>query len=66
MFGLGSFELILILVVVLVFFGAGKIPVLMQDMGRGLRNFKTALNSEVDGEYNNVTPDKEESPSKTI
>jgi sec-independent protein translocase protein TatA len=57
MFGLGSFELILILVVVLVFFGAGKIPVLMQDMGRGLRNFKTALNSEVDGEYKNVTPE---------
>jgi sec-independent protein translocase protein TatA len=60
MFGLGSFELILILVVVLVFFGAGKIPVLMQDMGRGLRNFKTALNSEVDGEYKNVTPEDKE------
>jgi sec-independent protein translocase protein TatA len=60
MFGLGSFELIMILVVVLVFFGAGKIPVLMQDLGRGFRSFKTALNSEVDDEYKNVTPEDRE------
>ncbi|MBF0195401.1 MAG: twin-arginine translocase TatA/TatE family subunit, partial [Magnetococcales bacterium] len=36
MFGLGATELIIILVIVLVIFGAGKLPKVMKDMGKGV------------------------------
>ncbi len=44
MFGLGATELIIILVIVLVIFGAGKLPKVMKDLGKGARSFKEALN----------------------
>lgn len=44
MFGLGATELIIILIIVLVIFGAGKLPKVMKDLGRGARSFKEALN----------------------
>jgi sec-independent protein translocase protein TatA len=42
MFGLGSQEIILILIVILVLFGAKKIPEMMQGLGKGIREFKKA------------------------
>lgn len=42
MFGLGSTEMILILVVVLFFFGAKKLPELARGLGKGIREFKDA------------------------
>lgn len=43
MFGnLGATEIILILLVILVFFGAKKIPELAQGLGKGIREFKKA------------------------
>ncbi len=42
MFGLGTPEIILIVVVVLVLFGAKKIPELMQGIGKGVKEFKKA------------------------
>lgn len=42
MFGLGGQELILILFVVLLFFGAKKLPELARGLGRGIREFKDA------------------------
>lgn len=42
--GLGTTELILILLVVLLLFGAKKIPDLARGMGRGIREFKDASN----------------------
>ena len=42
MFGLGTPEIILIIVVVLVLFGAKKIPELMQAIGKGVKEFKKA------------------------
>lgn len=42
MFGLGTPEIILIIVVVLVLFGAKKIPELMQGIGKGVKEFKKA------------------------
>lgn len=53
MFGLGIGELLIILVIVLVIFGAGKLPDLGEGLGRGIRNFRKAVKSpdEID-----VTP----------
>ncbi|MBF0446927.1 MAG: twin-arginine translocase TatA/TatE family subunit [Magnetococcales bacterium] len=46
MFGLGTTELIIILVIVLVVFGAGKLPKVMKDMGKGVKSFKEAMNED--------------------
>ena len=43
MFGLGTTELIIILVLVLVIFGAGKLPQVGGALGKGLRNFKDGV-----------------------
>lgn len=43
MFGnLGTGEIILILLIILIFFGAKKIPELAQGLGKGLREFRKA------------------------
>lgn len=42
MFGLGSTEMVLILVVILFFFGAKKLPELARGLGKGIREFKDA------------------------
>ncbi len=42
MFGIGMPELIIILVIILIIFGAGKLPEIGAGMGKAIRNFKTA------------------------
>ena len=42
LFSLGGPEIILIVAVILIFFGAKKIPELARGMGRGIREFKDA------------------------
>jgi sec-independent protein translocase protein TatA len=42
MFGIGIPELIIILAIVLVIFGANKLPEIGSGMGRAIRNFKKA------------------------
>ena len=42
--GLGGWEVLLILFVVLLLFGAKKIPELARGLGRGIREFKDATN----------------------
>ena len=44
--GLSLSHIILLLVVVLVVFGVGKLPKVMGDLGKGVRNFKAGLNDE--------------------
>lgn len=50
MFGLGMTELLIILVVVLVLFGAGKLPGVMGEMGKGISLFKKGMSGEEDGD----------------
>lgn len=42
MFGFGMPELIVIMVIVLVVFGAGKLPEIGGALGKSIRNFKSA------------------------
>lgn len=42
MFGIGMPELIIILVIILIVFGAGKLPEIGAGMGKAIRNFKGA------------------------
>ena len=46
MFGLGHWEIILILVIVLILFGAGKLPKVAGDIARGIKSFKAGLKEE--------------------
>ena len=46
--GIGLKEIVIILLVVLILFGAGKLPKVMGDFGKGLRNFKDGLKGEGD------------------
>lgn len=43
---LGTWEIILIVLVILLLFGGKKIPELMRGLGRGVRNFKEGLREE--------------------
>ncbi|MBI1818509.1 MAG: twin-arginine translocase TatA/TatE family subunit [Deltaproteobacteria bacterium] len=53
MFGLGIGELLVILVIVLIIFGAGRLPEIGEGLGRGIKNFRKAVKTpdEID-----VTP----------
>jgi len=42
MFGIGMPELLIILVIILIIFGAGKLPEIGSALGRGIKNFKKA------------------------
>ncbi|MEM6629026.1 MAG: twin-arginine translocase TatA/TatE family subunit [Bacteroidota bacterium] len=53
LFSLGGPEVILIVLVVLLLFGAKKIPELMRGLGKGIREFKdasTEIKKEIDSE----------------
>jgi len=42
MFGIGMPELIIILVIILIIFGAGKLPEIGAGMGKAIKSFKSA------------------------
>ena len=44
MFGIGMQELLIILVIVLIIFGAGKLPEIGSALGKGIKNFKKSMN----------------------
>ncbi|MBR1425858.1 MAG: twin-arginine translocase TatA/TatE family subunit [Paludibacteraceae bacterium] len=45
---LGTWEIILIVLVILLIFGGKKIPELMRGLGKGVRSFKDGLNDKED------------------
>lgn len=58
---LGTSELLLIFMVVLLLFGGNKIPELMRGLGRGIREFNNAKNS-VEDEIRQGMRDAEKKP----
>lgn len=63
MFGIGTTELLILLGIIVLLFGASKLPQLGAGLGQGIRNFKKSLkeSNEID-----VTPkkDKEDTEKK--
>ncbi len=43
MFGLGPMELTIILVIILIIFGAGRLPEIGSGIGKGIKNFKKSI-----------------------
>ncbi len=48
MFGMGPWELLLIFVVILLLFGAKRLPEMAQGLGKGIREFKSAMKDTTD------------------
>ena len=61
--GLGTGEIIVICLVVLLLFGGKKIPELMHGIGKGVRSFKTGMN-EIENEINTEVDTKKEVEKK--
>ena len=61
---LGVWEIILIVLVVLLFFGGKKIPELMRGLGKGVKSFKQGLN-EVEEEIKEIKKYVESEAEKT-
>ncbi len=49
LFGLGVQELLIIFAIILVIFGASKLPQLGRGLGEGIRNFKSGLKEDDQG-----------------
>ena len=57
MFGLGPLELGIILAIVIVLFGAKRLPEVGSGIGKAIKNFKSGMN---DTDEIDVTPEKEQ------
>ncbi len=64
----GPFELIIILAIVLILFGAGKLPKVLGQMGKGVKAFKEGLSGQGEEEDDavDVTPEEDDKPQKAI
>lgn len=58
---IGVWQIVLILVIVLIIFGAGKLPKVMGDVAKGIKNFKSGL-----AEPEKDAPKEGEPAAKTI
>ena len=48
MFGIGIPELLIILVIILIIFGVGKLPEIGSALGKGIKNFKKSVSDNND------------------
>jgi|TARA_B100001105_G_C22333268_1_gene417879 sec-independent protein translocase protein TatA len=60
MFGLGGGEIILILFIILLLFGAKKLPELAKGLGKGINEFKKASNEIKEEVEKAATEEKEQ------
>jgi sec-independent protein translocase protein TatA len=61
MFGLGIQELVIILIIVMLLFGASRLPELGSGLGKAIRGFKDSLSGK---DVIDVTPKKEKGEDK--
>lgn len=59
---IGLTEILIVLVIVVIFFGGRKIPELMRGMGRGVREFKDAIDGKPGSDAPDATARTEQKP----
>ena len=57
---IGTWEIILIVLIILLIFGGKKIPELMKGLGKGVKSFKDGVNGKADEEETKEEVKKEE------
>ena len=62
MFGIGMPELLVVLVIILMIFGVGKLPEIGGALGRGIKNFKKATHELNEIEVSSTTATKFDNP----
>ena len=60
---IGIWQVVLILVIVLILFGAGKLPKVMGDVAKGVKNFKSGLKDDEDDEPRTITSEQSAAPA---
>ncbi|MBP5327075.1 MAG: twin-arginine translocase TatA/TatE family subunit [Bacteroidales bacterium] len=61
---IGVQEILIILVIILVLFGGRKIPELMKGLGKGVKEYKNAVNG-VEKEIRDISDNKDENKDKS-
>ena len=67
--GISIWQIVLVLVIILILFGAGKIPRVMGDVAKGIKSFKAGMkegeNEEIEASAEEVVSSKKAKRSKT-
>ena len=67
--GISIWQIVLVLVIILILFGAGKIPRVMGDVAKGIKSFKAGMkegeNEEIEASAEEVDSNKKKKKNKT-
>jgi sec-independent protein translocase protein TatA len=61
MFGLGTTELLIFLVIAMLLFGSAKLPTLMRNLGRSAKEFKKGMHDDIDDSSESTNQNKQDS-----
>ena len=66
--GISIWQIVLVLVIIIILFGAGKIPRVMGDVAKGIKSFKKGMASDVndEGSQKNISENQDTSENQDI